>query len=195
MTEQGEMTREQLVQGVEALAQTFYSGAKWFYWIAGLSLVNAIIALFKGGTSFVIGLNGALLLSVFAGEAHGTAKGILFSICLVIIVVFGIIGHLGVRRQHWALITGFVLYILDTLWVLVMIPFGVDFGLLLNAGFHVWALYGIFQAIKANNALRQLEAFAQQPQQAVRYMNTPPPPYAPIAETTETSNEPPVAQP
>jgi len=32
------------------------SGANWFYWIAGASLVNTIIFLFNGRVSFIIGL-------------------------------------------------------------------------------------------------------------------------------------------
>ena len=39
----------------EAVAQ-MKSGANWFYWIAGLSLVNSAIYAFGGDISFILGL-------------------------------------------------------------------------------------------------------------------------------------------
>jgi hypothetical protein len=32
------------------------NGAKWFYWIAGLSLVNSLVVVFGGNFHFVLGL-------------------------------------------------------------------------------------------------------------------------------------------
>ncbi|HOF87305.1 MAG TPA: hypothetical protein PLZ36_04240 [Armatimonadota bacterium] len=195
MDDRTDITPEQFEQGVANLLQTVDSGAKWFYWIVGLSLINAVIAAFKGGVSFVIGLNSALIISAAAGEAtDATLKGVLFTISLVFIAVFGIIGYLAVKRRHWALLTGFVLYVIDTLFILIMIPGGVDLGLILNAGFHLFALWGIFQAIRANSLLIKLERLVAEAKRETALAGAtpgvPPPPYNPIEG--QLRNEPPM---
>ena len=38
------------------IAKSFENGSKWFYWIAGLSIINSVAHLAKGDFSFVIGL-------------------------------------------------------------------------------------------------------------------------------------------
>ena len=42
----------------ETLAQ-LKSGANWFYWIAGLSLINSAIFVFGGNVNFIAGLRAA----------------------------------------------------------------------------------------------------------------------------------------
>ena len=41
---------------IEKYRSAFLSGANWFFWIAGLSLVNSLIILFSGEWSFIVGL-------------------------------------------------------------------------------------------------------------------------------------------
>lgn len=43
------------------------SGAGWFYWIAGLSLLNSIIMLSGSDLYFVIGLGITQIIDVFIG--------------------------------------------------------------------------------------------------------------------------------
>src|SRR5690349_21130602 len=49
----------------ETLA-VMHRGANWFYWIAGLSLVNSAIFAFGGQVSFILGLSYTQVIDVFS---------------------------------------------------------------------------------------------------------------------------------
>jgi hypothetical protein len=53
--------------------------------------------------------------------------------------------------QQWAFLTGMVLYALDGLIFL-------GFGLMLDFGFHVFALYSMYKGLSALNALNKLNS-------------------------------------
>ena len=50
----------------EGLRAQMQSGARWFYWIAGLSLINSIAAVSGSNWSFLAGLGITQLISGFA---------------------------------------------------------------------------------------------------------------------------------
>jgi len=184
MDDRTDITPEQLEQGMANLLQTVDSGAKWFYWIAGLSLVNYISSLTNSGFGFAIGLNIAFSPSPSS---------------IIAILLFALFGFMGVKRKQWALITGFILYILDGAIVIpAFFNVGFDFWLLVNAGFHVFALYGIFQAIRANSLLKKLERLVAEAEREAQFAGTapgvPPPPYNPIEGQVNSAmrNEPPM---
>ena len=52
------------------------SGARWFWWIAGLSLVNSVILHSGGGTSFVIGLGFTQIVDALFQSLKPVAFGI-----------------------------------------------------------------------------------------------------------------------
>src|SRR5579859_2749666 len=71
------------------LEQRLARSANWFYWIAGLSLVNVFAA--KSSFQFVLG-SGA----VEAAPAFGATAAIVIDVC--IIGGFAILGFLAARR-------------------------------------------------------------------------------------------------
>lgn len=125
------------------------SGANWFFWIAGLSIVNIIIFRLGIELTFLIGLAGTVFVEGFgialAEELPGSATLVMALTLLAeilvagIFVVFGILARKGLR---WAFIVGMVLYALDgVVWLL--------FGDYLPAVFHLLGLYGLFTGLRA----------------------------------------------
>lgn len=129
----------------------FENGARWFYWIAGLSVISH----FQGGVSFVVGLgvtqvvDGITRVMVEDGVA---APGVIQVIALAISVffagIFALIGWLATQRQGWAFLAGMVLYALDGALFLLVSDW-------LSLGFHVFALVGIGKGYAALRTLRQ----------------------------------------
>ncbi len=97
-----------------ALAQAhpeIAGGARWFWWIAGLSLVNTILIHSGSNTSFVIGLGFTLL----ADSLLQAIKPVAFAIDLVALGFFFAMGRFALRGHLWAFVTGIVFYLLDAL--------------------------------------------------------------------------------
>ena len=123
--------------------------ARWFYWIAGLSLVNAFFALSNSNTTFFVGLGITQLLSGLAIEFKAPALGLALDIAAS--GIFASFGYFASKGMSWAFIVGMVLYALDGLIFLVFqdwLPFG----------FHVLVLYWIFLGWRANQKLHQSPA-------------------------------------
>jgi len=139
---------------IAALAAKANSGANWFFWIAGMSVVNSLVAAFEGQWSFIIGLGITQVFDAFAlvfGESAGSpgmAKTIALCLDVAVAFVFVLFGLFARKRMTWAFIVGMVIYAADGLIFLLV-------GDWLSIGFHVFALYFIFAGF---NALRELNA-------------------------------------
>ncbi len=134
------------------------TGINWFFWIAGLSLVNSAAYLFSTTWTFVIGLGVTQLLdSIIArvvqdlGESWDALRVVGTGADLLIAGLFVLIGYFGRKRMRWPVVAGMVLYALDGLLVLI-------FGDLIGALFHGLALYGIWTGLRA---VQQLELLQQ----------------------------------
>ncbi|MEQ8226219.1 MAG: hypothetical protein ABRQ37_28145 [Candidatus Eremiobacterota bacterium] len=144
------LAKQKLMGEKANLERQFHGGADWFFWIAGLSLVNTVIMLAGGNWNFVIGLGITQLVDVIAGHFGGIAKFIALGFDLFVACAFAGFGLLARRKNNWAFITGMILYALDGL--LFILAFD-----LLAIGFHILALYCLFTGLKANNKLRAFE--------------------------------------
>lgn len=122
-----------------ALAQSdpqIIGGARWFWWIAGLSLINSVLIHSGSDTSFVIGLGFTLVADAIFQEM----KFIAFAIDAVAIGMIFALGWFAGRGHVWAFITGIVLYTIDALIYVPMQSW-------MPVGFHVFALFFIFRAL------------------------------------------------
>src|SRR6185369_7816756 len=92
----------------------------WFYWIAGLSLVNSVLALSGSGMSFILGLG---VTQIFDGLAQGMGSGAGLAVAVVLdllaAAVFVFFGVFANKRHTWSFIVGMALYALDGLIYLV----------------------------------------------------------------------------
>jgi hypothetical protein len=129
----------------KALESQRRSGAQWFYWIAGLSLINAGIALSGQGWRFILGLGVTQLVQELAQESGGA--GIKAGLVgLGVIAIFGFLGQRAVAGHQWAFVAGMVLYAIDgAIFLLIQDWVGV--------GFHAFALMMIGRGYMAARKL------------------------------------------
>jgi hypothetical protein len=108
------------------------SGAGWFYWIAGLSLINAVLALSGQGWRFFLGLGITQLVQEVAEQSGGAGvkAGV---VGLAAIAVFAVLGHRAALGHRWAFVLGMALYGLDGCILLLAQDW-------VGAGFHGFAL-------------------------------------------------------
>ena len=147
-----------LIAAVLKLQNQHKSGASWFYWIAGLSIINSIVVLVGSQWSFIVGLGitqvvDRIALSV-AQQASAQSGLILkvmgFVFDLLVAGLFVFFGAFAMKRHIWAYTVGMVLYAFDGLIFLVVMDF-------LSIGFHIFALVCIYGGLQASIKLRALE--------------------------------------
>jgi len=128
------------------------SGANWFYWIAGLSLVNSGVMLAGGQWGFIVGL-GITQFADAVGAAIAEEVGAGIGLRAVVFVfdafvagLFVLFGALARKRHAGAFVTGMALYTLDgLLFVLV--------GDWLSVAFHAFVLFCLFGGLAASRKL------------------------------------------
>jgi hypothetical protein len=139
------------------LERQFQTGLNWFYWIAGLSLLNSLIILLGGSWSFIVGLGITQIIDGFAlglSEIISDSGVILvramaFLMILGVTGLFALFGVLGKRGFKSVVIIGMILYALDGLIFLLL-------GDLLSVGFHLIALWGLVGGLKAYQKLERV---------------------------------------
>ena len=143
----------------DALEEQNHHGANWFHWIAGLSMVTALFQIGGGGLNFYIGLGATYLIAGVAGvrgqqaapETAIVIKAIAIALCTTISAIFVGCGYYARRGHIWAYVAGMMLYLLDGL-IFVGLAF-LEPGLWINAAFHGFVLFNLFNGCKAAWAL------------------------------------------
>jgi len=143
-------------------------GANWFYWIAGLSVVNSGAFLLGANFHFLAGLG---ITEIFDGisevliqnGASNMVRGIAVFFDLLVVVGFALAGYYSNKLVGSVFLIGIILYFFDGLIVLA-------FGDIFMALFHAFALY---QLIRGYLAVRELKKFYQA---SVPVAAPPPPP-------------------
>ena len=157
------------------LSTRFRSGANWFYWIAGLTLVNSIISLLGGGWRFFLSLEITQVIDVIAlgaSESLGEAtKVIAIVLDIFIAAMFAGFAYLASKRQMWAYVTGMIVFVLDGLLALVFIDF---IGIIVHGVLLVLMIRG-FLAGREMLALERAMAQAAQAAEASAAQATPAP--------------------
>lgn len=137
----------------EALTQQLKSASSWFYVVAGLSVVNSLIATFGGGIRFIFGLGitsvADEVVNALQLGATGKVIGLMFTVAIA--GLFAIFGFLSAKRMHWVFLIGMGIYLLDGLLLLL-------FGDYLGAAFHAWVLFRLFQGMSASRKLSSMAA-------------------------------------
>jgi hypothetical protein len=137
------------------LEKRLSGGISWFYWVAGLSLVNSIIFLFGGQINFVIGLG---ITQVIDGISYGIAgelganagmviQIIAFLLDALVAGVFILFGVLA-KRHKWSFIVGMIVYALDGLIFILVSDY-------LSLVFHLIVLCGLFSGLGAYKQLQE----------------------------------------
>ena len=129
-------------------------GANWFYWIAGLSVVNSVLFVAGANVHFLAGLGlteivDALVDVVIRQGASPAFRAVAIVFDLVFIIGFALCGYYANKFSRTVFIIGIVVYALDALIVLAL-------GSLLMLAFHAYALYSL---IRGFLACRQIKAY------------------------------------
>ena len=142
-------TRADVMQQLE-LQQQWQNGARWFWWIAALSLINSVIAMANGSWGFIVGLGITQFvdgIAIVLQEEGSTAPVKFYAAAAnaVVIAIFILFGFKAREGFRWAFLTGGVVYVLDGLLLaLVQDWWGV--------GFHVFVLLQVWNGLKALRA-------------------------------------------
>jgi hypothetical protein len=123
------------------------AGSSWFFWIAGLSVVNSIAALSGSNWRFILGLGVTQLIDVFALQLGSGARIVAIVLDAIAAGIFILFGVFASRRQNWAFIVGMVAFALDGMLTLLFRDW-------ISFGFHVFALFSIFRSYKVLRATR-----------------------------------------
>ena len=86
------------------------SAAHWFWWIAGLSVVNTVLFYAGSETTFVVGLGLTTVASALLPQAVGIA------VVVATLAFYGYIGYVAARGKAWAFIVGLAVYVVDALF-------------------------------------------------------------------------------
>jgi hypothetical protein len=140
---------------IKALFETGKNGAAWFYWVAGLSLVNSIAVLIGAQFGFALGLS---VTQIADGVATGLVlngapeyvRGIVFGFNLLVLGMVAGCGWLSQKRVLPVFALGMVLYLLDGLLFL-------PFGDVISIGIHGFALWCMWKGFQAYRQLAKLE--------------------------------------
>ncbi|HTR67977.1 MAG TPA: hypothetical protein VMH85_19500 [Terriglobales bacterium] len=136
--------------------QIVKTGAGWFIWIAGLSLINSLITAFDGNFHFIFGLGITTIVDAVARNAGRGAAIPGLVIDLFVAGVFAVFWHFGRKGGKWAFIVGMALYALDGVLLLLFRDF-------LGAAFHVYALFMLYRGLAGTSMLekcRRAELFS-----------------------------------
>ena len=133
------------------LEAVIISGAKWFYWIAGLSLVNTILSSLGSNRRFVIGLGMTEVVDYIAKQAGAGGGFVPLAIDVLIVGMFAFFGYKACQRSKAAFLTGMIVYVLDAGLLLLAADY-------FSVAFHGLALFYIFKGFSANNKLLVLDA-------------------------------------
>lgn len=118
------------------------SGANWFYWIAGLSLVNTIAALSGTNWRFLIGLGVTQVVDAVAKDMGGVGKGAALIVNAFIAGMFILLGVFANKGMKWAFVVGMIFFGLDTVLELLFTDW-------IGTAFHVYALFCLWKGYSA----------------------------------------------
>jgi hypothetical protein len=147
------------VPGMSGVAETSrlqsLSGARWFYWVAALSVINSVVALADGQWSFLAGLGITQVISGFAlglsAELGGAVTVIALALDLIVALIFVGLGVLAQKQNTWAFIVGMLIYALDGMIFLFVRDW-------LSLAFHAFVLFCIYRGLAANRQFKRLQA-------------------------------------
>jgi hypothetical protein len=136
-----------------ALRQRAASAANWFYWIAGLSLVNAIVGALGSKWAFAIGLGISEISSGVATGMRASAGSspaviaLLYAISFAAAAFFAVCGRYAHRPSAAAFGIGMMVFALDTAIFLVA-------GDWIGVAFHALALFYLWNGLSAARRLK-----------------------------------------
>lgn len=119
------------------------SGASWFYWVAGMSVINSVLLMTKSGIGFAVGLG----FTAITDHVFRNSPAIALVISVLCSGVIALFGYFAIKRHAWAFIVGLLVLLLDTGLCVLEEAW-------ISVAFHAWAVISIFMAFRASRAAR-----------------------------------------
>lgn len=141
-SERAQQVNERIAVSKMVAAGRVRAGAHWFYWIAGLSLINSLIVFSGGSLHFVVGLGISSVVDAMAKRIGNMGTVLDLVINGFVVAVLVLFGLLASKAQKWAFVLGMMLYAADGLLLLAFKDY-------LAAGFHAYALWAIYRGYQA----------------------------------------------
>src|SRR6266436_2480452 len=144
------------VSSRDALLRTARTGSRWFYWIAGLSLVNTL--LYYGGAPIrlALGLGFTQLVDVIVGGIFPQLFYLSLAIDIVIAAAFVGFGYLSGHGGISAFVVGLVVYVVDGLLYLGLMILGRTPSGIIVIIWHGVAIYFLWKGLQASRELKAL---------------------------------------
>jgi len=130
--------------------QALKGRASWFVIIAGLSVVNSILAMSGASVRFIFGLGLSQIVDALAHQAG--SPGYLLDLIIngIIAGVFVLFWNFARKGQKWAWYLGMAVYVVDGALLLLFKDY-------LAIAFHAYALYRMSSGLKLLPILERLE--------------------------------------
>lgn len=122
--------------------------AHWFWWIAGLSLINSLATHTGTEMHFVVGLG----FTELADALFRKVQVVAYVVDVAAVAFFAGIGYFARAGRLWAFVVGGIFYLLDALIYLL-------FQEWMPVAFHAYALYSIYQGIAQLRAMNAALVF------------------------------------
>jgi len=122
-------------------------GGDWFFWIAGLSILNSVLQIIHSPVGVFFGLGTTDIFNRFGADAGGSGKIIVLLMDVVAAGFYVLYGAFARKGAKWAFIVGMVFYVIDALIVLLLTK------QYLEVAAHAYALFRIFQGFQGAQRL------------------------------------------
>ena len=134
------------------------SGANWFIWIAGLSLVNSVLFAIGSNWAFFLGLGATQFVDAFGKEIITGTTGAVIALVVDVLIAGIFVGIALTARKgaQWAFIVGIILVVLDALLLALVTDWAA-------VAFHGLALYFIVRGFQASRRLAPLRTAGEVP--------------------------------
>ena len=130
--------------------QALKGSASWFLMIAGLSVVNSILAMSGASIRFIFGLGLSQIVDALAHQVGSAGYVLDLIINGIIAGVLVLFWNFARKGQKWAWYLGMALYAVDGVLLLLFKDY-------LAIAFHAYALYRMSSGLKLLPILERLE--------------------------------------
>jgi len=137
------------VEQKSRVLQALKGSASWFVMIAGLSVVNSVLAMSGTSVRFIFGLGLSQIVDALAHQAGSTGYVLDLIINGIIAGVFVLFWNFARKGQKWAWYLGMAVYLLDGLLLVLFKDY-------LAIAFHAYALYRMSSGLKLLPILERL---------------------------------------
>ena len=128
---------------------TVVSAARWFWWIAGLSLVNTVMFFSGSDASFVVGLG----MTALAGVMFSGSVAVSVAIIGLILGFYFLMGLYAQRGAAWAFYLGIGLYVLDALIYVKLESW-------MSVAFHAYAIFCMVRGVMRLREINEMPVAA-----------------------------------